>query len=120
VFAVKGAGFGMAEMQGAGDMLLLADPPTFRVLPRVDNTGLGAVPTSTSTPTAVSRVAHSRPRALRPEPIDRLAEAGYDFMAGLEVEFHILKLRRSEARPRRCRQPRTPAEVQLLTQGYRT
>src|SRR5262249_20289163 len=39
VVAVKGAGFGMTEMQGAADILLLADPTTFRVLPWVENTG---------------------------------------------------------------------------------
>ena len=28
-----GGGFGMAEMQGAGDFVMVADPATFRVLP---------------------------------------------------------------------------------------
>src|SRR5215471_12473256 len=34
-----GGGFGMAEMQGAGDFLMVADPATFRVLPWAPNTG---------------------------------------------------------------------------------
>jgi glutamine synthetase len=34
-----GGGFGMAEMQGGGDFLMVADPATFRVLPWAPNTG---------------------------------------------------------------------------------
>src|ERR1700739_1648948 len=33
-----GGGFGMAEMQGAGDFVMVPDPATFRVLPWADNT----------------------------------------------------------------------------------
>ena len=34
-----GGGFAMAEMQGAGDFVMVADPATFRVLPWAPNTG---------------------------------------------------------------------------------
>ena len=34
-----GGGFGMPEMQGAADFLMLADPSTFRVLPWAEKTG---------------------------------------------------------------------------------
>src|SRR6266566_8978597 len=34
-----GGGFGMAEMEGGGDFLMIADPLTFRVLPWVQRTG---------------------------------------------------------------------------------
>ena len=34
-----GGGFGMPEMEGAGDFLLIADPTTFRVLPWAPQTG---------------------------------------------------------------------------------
>src|SRR5271167_3379842 len=34
-----GGGFGMAEMQGAGDFVMVADPATFHVLPWAPNTG---------------------------------------------------------------------------------
>src|SRR5471030_1171778 len=34
-----GGGFNMAEMQGAGDFVMVADPATFHVLPWAPNTG---------------------------------------------------------------------------------
>ena len=34
-----GGGFGMAEMQGAADLLMIPDPATFRILPWARNTG---------------------------------------------------------------------------------
>jgi glutamine synthetase len=35
----KGGGFGMSEMEGAADVLMLPDPTTFRVLPWAPTTG---------------------------------------------------------------------------------
>ena len=34
-----GGGFGMAEMEGGADFVMVADPATFRVLPWASNTG---------------------------------------------------------------------------------
>src|SRR6201999_849057 len=34
-----GGGFDMAEMQGAGDFVMIADPATFRILPWTSNNG---------------------------------------------------------------------------------
>jgi len=34
-----GGGFAMAEMQGGGDFLMVADPSTFRILPWANKTG---------------------------------------------------------------------------------
>ena len=34
-----GGGFDMAEMQGAGDFVMIADPATFQILPWAPNTG---------------------------------------------------------------------------------
>ena len=38
-----GGGFGMEEMQGGGDFVMVADPATFRVLPWAERTGLPLV-----------------------------------------------------------------------------
>ena len=46
-----GGGFGMAEMQGAGDFVMVADPATFRVLPWAPKRPAGCCATSIS-PTA--------------------------------------------------------------------
>src|SRR5262249_1998480 len=34
-----GGGFGMAEMEGGGDLIMVADPATFRILPWAPGTG---------------------------------------------------------------------------------
>jgi glutamine synthetase len=83
-----GAGLGIAEMEGAGNFLMVADPATFRVLPWANNTGWvlcniyfvngKGVPFST--------------RALYRDALARLAAQSYDFCAGLEVEFQLFKL----------------------------
>ena len=88
----------MPEMQGAADIVMMPDPSTFRVLPWAPDTGWflcdlqfpdgRAVPFSTRAP-------------LR-KALGRL-EAPYEFVAGLEVEFHVFKIR-----IRGC-SPRTPA-----------
>ena len=47
-----------------------------------------------------------------------LGDAGYDFVAGLEVEFHLFRLHDPKLAPEDAGQPGTPPEVSLLTQGY--
>src|SRR3546814_13437521 len=42
----------------------------------------------------------------------------YDYMAGLEVEFHVFKLVDPKLAPTDAGQPGNPPEVSLLTQGY--
>src|ERR1700730_12608644 len=83
-----GGGFGMAEMEGGGDFLMIADPATFRVLPWAPRTGwvLCDIYFADGTPVPFS-TRHLYRRALQ-----KLAEAGFDYMAGLEVEFHVFKL----------------------------
>jgi glutamine synthetase len=51
--------------------------------------------------------------------LEKLATAGYEFMAGLEVEFHVFKLLDARLRPGDSGQPgEPPPDVALLTQGY--
>ena len=50
--------------------------------------------------------------------LDKLGERGYDFVAGLEVEFHIFKLEDAHMAPEDAGQPGTPPSVSLLSQGY--
>ena len=48
----------------------------------------------------------------------RLAKAGFDFLAGLEVEFHLFKLENPRLAPADATWPPEAPEVSLLTQGY--
>jgi glutamine synthetase len=110
----SGGGFGMREMEGAADVLMVADPTTFRVLPWAPKTGwvLCDLHFADGRPVPFST------RHLYRTVLGKLAAAGYDFMAGLEVEFHVFKLLDPHLRPSDSGQPGEPPEVALLTQGY--
>ncbi|MCG6875786.1 MAG: glutamine synthetase family protein [Betaproteobacteria bacterium] len=109
-----GGGFGMAEMEGGGDAIIVADPTTFRVLPWAPDTawllcdayfpGGKPVPFDTR---HVCRMA-----------LDRLAGAGYEFLAGLEIEFHVFRITDPHLRHSDAGQPGEPPEVSLLSTGY--
>ncbi len=50
--------------------------------------------------------------------LDKLGARGYDFVAGLEVEFHIFKLDDAKMSPENAGQPGQPPAVSLLSHGY--
>jgi len=109
-----GGGFGMREMEGAADFLMLADPLSFRVLPWVPGTGwlLCDIYFADGRPVPFAT------RHLYRSTLDKLAKRGYDFVAGLEVEFHIFKLEGPNMFPEHAGQPGTPPDVSLLSHGY--
>jgi glutamine synthetase len=109
-----GGGVGMPEMQGAADILMIPDQSTFRTLPWAPDTGWflcdlqfpdgRAVPYDT--------------RGILKSGLKRLQSAGYEFIAGLEVEFHIFKIRDPRLQPSDAGQPGSPPDVELLSTGY--
>ena len=110
----SGGGFGMPEIEGGGDFLMIADPTTFRVLPWAPQTGwvLCDIYFANGKPVPFS-TRHLYRRALQ-----KLADAGFDFMAGLEVEFHIFKLDNPRLHPSDATWPGEAPDVSLLAQGY--
>jgi len=104
----------MPEMQRAGDFLMIADPSTFHVLPWAEKTGWilcdlyfgngKQVPFST--------------RASLRDALARLSGHGYDFLAGLEVEFHLFKIDNPRLSAAEATWPPQAPEVSLLCQGY--
>jgi glutamine synthetase len=109
-----GGGFSMKEMEGAADFLIVPDPTTFRVLPWAPTTGFLLCDTYF----ADGRPVPFGTRHLYRTVLDQLASRGYDFIAGLEVEFHIFKLDDPHMRPEDAGQPGTPPSVSLLSHGY--
>jgi glutamine synthetase len=109
-----GGGFGMKEMEGAADVLMVADPTTFRVLPWSPTTGwvLCDIYFADGRPIPFST------RQLFRKVLDGLGKRGYDFVAGLEVEFHLFKLDDSRMAPEDAGQPGQPPQVSLLSHGY--
>jgi glutamine synthetase len=109
-----GGGFDMAEMEGGGDFVMVADPATFRVLPWAPQTGWllcdiyftngKTVPFST--------------RQILREALSRLAASGFEYLAGLEIEFHLFKLENPRLAPQDATWPPQAPEVSLLNQGY--
>jgi glutamine synthetase len=109
-----GGGFGMKEMEGAADALMVADPATFRVLPWSPGTGwvLCDIHFADGRPVPFST------RQLYRSVLDRLGTRGFDFVAGLEVEFHLFKLDETHMAPEDAGQPGQPPSVSLLSHGY--
>jgi glutamine synthetase len=109
-----GGGFGMKEMEGAADVLMVADPTTFRVLPWSPTTGwvLCDIYFADGRPIPFST------RHVFRKVLDQLDRRGYDFVAGLEVEFHLFKLDDPRMAPEDAGQPGQPPQVHLLSHGY--
>jgi glutamine synthetase len=109
-----GGGFGMPEMEGAADMLLVADPATFRILPWAHKTGwlLCDLYFPSGKPVTFST------RQLLRDQLERLAKAGFTYMAGLEVEFHLFRLENPRLAPTDAAWPAEAPEVSLISQGF--
>jgi glutamine synthetase len=109
-----GGGLGMPEMEGGADFVMIPDPSTFRVLPWAPKTGwvLCDIYFQNGQPVPFST------RHLYRNVLRKLADAGFDYMAGLEVEFHIFKLVDPRLDPADATWPGEAPQVSLLAQGY--
>jgi glutamine synthetase len=109
-----GAGMAIAEMGGAGNFLMVADPQTFRVLPWAENTGwlLCDCYFANGRPVPIAT------RRLYRESLSKLAQAGFDYCAGLEVEFHLFKIEDLRLAPEALTWPHEPPAVSHTTHGY--
>ena len=112
-----GGGFGLPEMEGGADLVMVPDPTTFHVLPWAPHSGWMLCD-------LYFRDGRPMPLATRQiyrRLLDQLADVGFGFLAGLEVEFHVFKLDDPGLRPSDTGhpgQPGSPPKVSLLTQGY--
>jgi len=109
-----GGGFNMGEMQGGGDFVMIADPSTFRILPWAGKTGWLLCDIYFGNGKDVPFSTRARCR----DALATLGKAGFDFVAGLEVEFHLFKLENPRLAPSDATWPPEAPEVSLLTQGY--
>ena len=110
----SGGGFGMPEMEGAADVLMVADPTSFRMLPWAPTSGWLLCDVYF----ADGRVVPFSTRHIFRSVLDKLGQRGCDFVAGLEVEFHIFKLEDARMSPDDAGQPGRPPDVSLLSHGY--
>jgi glutamine synthetase len=109
-----GAGLGMPEFESAADALMVADPSTWRVLPWASKTGwlLCDLKFPNGKPVPFDT------RGLLKQALAALAGAGYGYVAGLEIEFHVFRLLDARLQPEDAGQPGTPPGVALLSSGY--
>jgi glutamine synthetase len=109
-----GGGFGMPEMEGGGDIVMIADPSSFRILPWAPQTGwlICDIYFADGSPVPFST------RHLYGQMLRRLADAGFDYKVGLEVEFHVFKLDDPRLAPADATWPGEPPRVSFISQGY--
>jgi glutamine synthetase len=105
---------GLARLAGAGNLLLLPDPASLVQLPWAPGTAWlrGEPWFPDATPVAVD------PRRVLQQALARLAAAGYGLRCGLEVEFHIYRIRDQRLDPAAAAWPGEPPAVDLLHPGY--
>jgi glutamine synthetase len=110
----RGGGFGIDEFTGFPDVLLVPDPATFRVLPWADRTGwmLCDVYFGNGQPMPLDG------RGLLRRKLTELAGSGYDFVAGLELEFYIVKLDETTLAPENAGFTPPPPRVSVFERGY--
>lgn len=109
-----GGGFALEGLQGGADFTILADPSTFRMLPWAPRTGWVLCDAFMKD----GRRCPFDTRQILQRAVGRLASRGLDFVAGLEVEFHVFKLDDAQMRLTDAGQPGTPPAVSLLTHGH--
>src|SRR3954447_1584938 len=109
----EGGGIGLAEMEGAGNFVMVADPATFRVLPWAEATGwvLCDIYFPNGKPVPFST------RALYRDALAKLGQSGFDYLAGLEVEFQLFKLVDPKLAPETLTWPAEAPAIEHTTHG---
>ena len=115
VFPVWDGDAGVAGgMGGAGDILMLPDPATFRVLPWSPHSAwIFCDPRFKS-----GAVMPFSPRDMLKSAIARLAAHNLDLVVGLEVEFHVFERTDAKLEHADATMPGTPVQTRNLSQGY--
>lgn len=110
----KGSGLGLNELTGASDIIMVADPGTFVMLPWAERTGwvLCDIYFTSGRPVPFSG------RRMLKEALAPLEAEGRSLITGLEVEFHLFVLEDPRLAPADATQPATAPEVSLLARGF--
>ena len=111
---VEGGGLGIPELTGFPDVVLVPDPTTYRRLPWADSTGWvlcdmyfgngREVPLST--------------RLVMRRQLAAAAEMGFEYVAGLEVEFYITRREWTRIGQEETGWPPVAPPVSVVAQGY--
>jgi glutamine synthetase len=109
-----GGGFGITEFTGFPDVVLVPDAASFRLLPWADRTGwmLCDVYFSNGQPMPLDG------RGLLRRCLADLANTGYDYLAGIEVEYYIVKVDSEHIAPENAGFTAPPPPVSVFARGY--
>jgi glutamine synthetase len=102
---------GVPGFTGAGDLVLVPDPTTFRVLPWAEKTGWILCdlrfPDGSPVPLCTRGVLRSQ--------LDALATDGYDLTVGVELEFHVYRAAEVELSADRVGGPGAPGRAPAVS-----
>ncbi len=111
------APLGLVELAGAADVMLVADPTTFKVLPWAPHSGwIQCIPYFKS-----GRAVDFDSRHVLMNSLAALRKKGLDFVSGLEVEFHVFRREPESLMEADLSQPGlpgTPPTVTPLNRGF--
>ncbi|HEX5406992.1 MAG TPA: glutamine synthetase family protein [Pseudonocardiaceae bacterium] len=109
-----GGGFGIEELTGFPDVVIVPDPTTFVVLPWADHTAwvLCDAYFSNGTPMPLD------PRRILRNQLALLGERGLNYVTGLEVEFYITKRSTGSIGLTETTQPAATPLVEPFELGY--
>lgn len=112
-----GGGFGLTELSGSPNVVMVPDPTTFKVLPWADKTGwmLADLYYRDGRPFPLS------PRTIMRNALSELRKEGYGFTAGLEIEWYLTKIIDPALEPEGLGGPGSPAnppQVMPVAHGY--
>jgi glutamine synthetase len=103
-----------SPMQGAGDVLLVPDPATYRVLPWAPHAAWILCDTVSRTGAPI----RFAPRTVLRRAMGQMANAGLQLRVGLEVEFHVFAVEDPALSHGDATMPPQPPRTQNLTPGY--
>lgn len=109
-----GAGIGNSRVQGAGDIIMVPDPATFRRLPWAQGTASMLCDLYYADGEPVPYATRQFGKAADA----RLKKRGWHLKCGLEVEFHLFRIEDAHLHLEDAGQPGTPPRVSLTHQGY--
>src|SRR5487761_736353 len=111
---VEGGGFGIPELTGFPDVVLVPDPTTFQILPWANKTAwvLSDAYFSNGKPVGLFT------RQVLRRQLEAARELGFEYAAGLEVEFYIFYRERTRIGTDQTGWPPPPVPVSVVAQGY--
>lgn len=115
VFPVWSAAAEVAgDMRGAGDILMVPDPETFRILPWAPGSAwlLCDLAYASGAPLPLCT------RGLLRQAVAQLAARGMELVVGLEVEFHVFRMTDPRLDHAGATMPGQPPETENIAQGY--